>query len=288
MPLRSRVLLVRRRSRRCGTGGIRAARRHDSGRHPGLDRAAGPGLRRIPLVGWTLHDSFINWDLSRSDVEAPLDPGLATKWYTDPNDSKRWIFEVRKGVKFHDGCDWNADNAIWNIERLTNDKSPQFHPVHFARQRARTNSIAKFEKVDDSTIAIYTKTVESLFPYNMAYWMVISKCALEAAGNDYKVYAKSPSGTGPYKFDKVVPRERLVLVKNPDYWDKDRVPKHDRMVLIPMPEATTRAAALMSEQIDFLEAPSPDTRRLPKCSRTISCRRCGPRVWASWPCCAMP
>src|SRR6478752_1530293 len=88
-----------------------------------------------------------------------------------------------------------------SIERLTNDKSPQFHPVHFARQRARTNSIAKFEKVDDYTIAIYTKTVESLFPYNMAYWMVISKCALEAAGNDYKVYAKSPSGTGHYKFD---------------------------------------------------------------------------------------
>ena len=56
--------------------------------------------------------------------------------------------------------------------------------------------IEKYEKIDDSTIAIYTKGVEALFPYNLAYWMVISKCALEAAGNDYKVYAKSPSGTG--------------------------------------------------------------------------------------------
>jgi peptide/nickel transport system substrate-binding protein len=217
------------------------------------------GFEGFRFVGWSLYDSFINWDLSRSDAEAPLRPGLATKWYIDPNDSKRWIFELRKGVKFHDGCDWNADGAIWNIERLTNDKSPQFHPVHFARQRARTNSIAKFEKVDDSTIAIYTKTVESLFPYNMAYWMVISKCALEASGNDYKVYAKSHAGTGPYKFDKIVPHERLELVKNADYWDKDRVPKHDRMVLIPMPEATTRAAALIAGQIDFVEAPSPDT-----------------------------
>ena len=70
------------------------------------------GLEGFRFVGWTLHDSFINWDLSRSDVEAPLRPGLATKWYIDSNDSK--------SVKFHDGCEWNADNAIWNIERLTN------------------------------------------------------------------------------------------------------------------------------------------------------------------------
>jgi peptide/nickel transport system substrate-binding protein len=217
------------------------------------------GFEGFRFVGWSLYDSFINWDLSRSDVEAPLRPGLATKWYIDPKDNKRWIFELRKGVKFHDGCDWNADVALWNIDRLINDKVPQFHPVHYARQRARTNSIDRAEKVDDHTIAIYTKTPESLFYYNMAYWMVISKCALDAAGNDYKVYAKAPAGTGPYKFDKVVPRERLELVKNPDYWDQARVPKHDRMVLIPMPEATTRAAALISGQVEFAEAPSPDT-----------------------------
>jgi peptide/nickel transport system substrate-binding protein len=56
-----------------------------------------------------------------------------------------------------------------------------------------------------------------------------------------------------------VPRERLELVKNADYWNPARVPKHDRMVLIPMPEATTRAAALIAGQVDFIEAPSPDT-----------------------------
>jgi peptide/nickel transport system substrate-binding protein len=217
------------------------------------------GFEGFRFVGWSLYDSFINWDLTRSDVEAPLRPGLATKWYIDPANNKRWIFELRKGVKFHDGCDWNADVAIWNIDRLTNDKVPQFHPVHYARQRARTNSIDHAEKIDDYTIAVYTRTPESLFYWNMAYWMVISKCALDAAGNDYKIYAKAPAGTGPYKFDKVVPRERLELVKNTDYWDQARVPKHDRMVLIPMPEATTRAAALISGQIDFLEAPSPDT-----------------------------
>ena len=217
------------------------------------------GLEGFRFVGWNLYDSFINWDLTHSDREAPLRPGLATKWSIDANDKTKWIFELRKDVKFHDGCAWNADVAIWNIDRLTNDKVPQFHPVHFARQRARSNSIDKAEKIDDYTIAIYTKSPESLFYYNMAYWMIVSKCAVEAAGNDYKAYAKAPAGTGPYKFDKVVPRERLELTRNTDYWDKDRIPKHDRLVLIPMPEATTRAAALISGGVDFIEAPSPDT-----------------------------
>ena len=217
------------------------------------------GFEGFRFVGWSLYDAMINWDLTRSDAEAPLTQGLATKWYVDPDNKRRWVFELRKGVKFHDGCEWNADVAVWNIERLTNDKVPQFHPVHFARQRARSNNIEKVEKVDDGTIAIHTKTVESLFPYNMAYWFMISKCALEAAGNDYKVYAKAPAGTGPYRFDKLVPHERLELVKNADYWDAKRIPKHDRLVLIPMPEPTTRAAALLSGQVDLVEAPSPDT-----------------------------
>src|SRR6516165_9199000 len=117
------------------------------------------GFEGFRFVGWSLYDSLINWDLTRSDTEAPLTPGLATKWWVDPDNKKKWVFELRKGVKFHDGCEWNADVALWNIERLTNDKSPQFHPVHFARMRARTNNIDKIEKLDDGTIAIHTKTV---------------------------------------------------------------------------------------------------------------------------------
>jgi peptide/nickel transport system substrate-binding protein len=211
------------------------------------------------FVGFSLYDSFLNWDLTRSDREAVPTAGLASKWYPDPTNTRRWIFELRRDVKFHDGCPWNAEAALWNIARITDDKVPQFNPVHFARNRSRTVNVAGAVKIDDYTIAVDTKVPESVFPYNMAVWFVISKCALEKAGYDYKVYAQSPQGSGPYKFGSVVPRERLELVRNPDYWNPARTPKHDRMVLIPMPEATTRAAALLSGQVDFIEAPSPDT-----------------------------
>jgi peptide/nickel transport system substrate-binding protein len=86
----------------------------------------------------------------------------------------------------------------------------------------------------------------------------VSKCALEKARNDYTALAKAPAGTGPYKFDKLVPHERLEMVKNADYWDKNRMAHQDRVVLLPMPEASTRVAALLSGQVDFIEAPPPD------------------------------
>ncbi len=135
------------------------------------------------------------------------------------------------------------------------------------------------EKIDDYTIAIHTKTVESMFPYNLPYVLMISKCAVEKAGNDFTAYAKAPAGTGPYKFDKVVPHERLELVKNPNYWDKNRIPKQDRVVLLPMPEASTRVAALLSGQVDFVEAPPPDALERLKSAHMQIITNVYPHTW---------
>src|SRR5262245_40313345 len=104
------------------------------------------GFEGYRFVGWSLYDALINWALSRSDVAALLTPGLATKWDVDEADTKRWIIELRKGVKFHDGCELSADLVVWNIQRLIDDKTPGFHPVHFARHRTRTINIARAEK----------------------------------------------------------------------------------------------------------------------------------------------
>ena len=183
------------------------------------------GFEGYRFVGWSLYDALINWDLSRSDREAALTPGLATKWAIDPANNKRWIIELRKGVKFHDGCDCHADLAVWNIQRLVDDKTQGFHPVHYARHRVRTVNIDHAEKVDDGTVAIFTKTPDSLLPYNLSVWYMISKCAVEKANFDYPTYAKAPAGTGPYKFDRVVPRERLELREEPRLLEPEARPQ---------------------------------------------------------------
>jgi peptide/nickel transport system substrate-binding protein len=226
---------------------------------PDWTGAPDQGYEGYRFVGFSLYDSLVLWDLSRSDVAADIKPGLAESWSIDPADHKRWIFKLRQGVKFHDGCAWNADALIWNYKRTMDSSSPQYNPRHHAGQSWLIVNIIKVEKVDDYTVALHTPIADSLLPYEVPGWFQISPCAVEKVKNDYAEYAKAPMGTGPYKFDKVVEHERLELVKNADYWDKTRVPKHDRLVLLPMPEASTRAAALLAGQVDFVEAPSPDT-----------------------------
>lgn len=211
------------------------------------------------FAGYTLYDALANWDLSKSDVAADIKPGLATSWQIDPANNKRWIFNLREGVKFHDGCDWNADSAIWNFERLRNDKAPQYNARYAGQSASFLVNVSGIDKIDDKTIAVDTKIPDSLIPYEMSLVLMISKCAVEKAGYDYSKAMQIPMGTGPYKFSSVVPHERLELVANKDYWDKTRVPKQDKLVLLPMPEASTRAAALLSGQVDFVEAPAPDT-----------------------------
>jgi peptide/nickel transport system substrate-binding protein len=225
---------------------------------PDWTGAPDQGYEGYRFVGFSLYDSMVEWDLSRSDVAADIRPGLAESWAVDEKDPKRWIFHLRKGVKFHDGCDWNADSAIWNYRRVNDSTAPQYNPRHHAGQGWTLLNVAKFEKVDDYTVALTTSIIDSLLPYEIAVYYQISNCAVTKLNNDYSAYAKAPVGTGPYRFDKLVPHERLELVKNPEYWDTKRIPKHDRMVLLPMPEATTRTAALLSGQVDFVEAPSPD------------------------------
>jgi peptide/nickel transport system substrate-binding protein len=88
--------------------------------------------------------------------------------------------------------------------------------------------------------------------------MMSSPAQWEKLGKDWNAFSKTPSGTGPWKLTNFVPQTRAELVPNKDYWDKARVPKLDKIILLPIPEAATRTAALRSGQVDWIEAPSPD------------------------------
>jgi peptide/nickel transport system substrate-binding protein len=216
------------------------------------------GFEGYRFVGYNLYDSLLLWDLSKSDKASETRPGLATSWDIDPANHKRWIVHLRDGVKFHDGCPLTADDVVWNFQFRMDQKSPNFFAQQFAYTRSFLTNVKSVEKVDDRTVAFETNFVESLFPYSLSYVLMVSQCRLKAVNGDWTQYALQPSGTGPYRFDKFVPNQRLELVRNADYWDKPRIPRQDRLVLIPMPEASTRTAALLSGQVNWIEAPSPD------------------------------
>jgi peptide/nickel transport system substrate-binding protein len=216
------------------------------------------GFEGYRFVGYNLYDTLVLWDLSKADKPSEIRPGLATSWEIDPNDHKRWIVHLREGVKWHDGCPFTADDVVWNIQYRTDKTAPFFLAQQFAYSRSFLVNVKSVSKIDDHTVAFETNFVESLFPYSLSYVMMISRCRAQELHYDWAQYALHPSGTGPYRFGRFVPHQRLEFVPNPDYWDKARIPKQDRLVLIPMPEASTRTAALLAGQVDWIEAPSPD------------------------------
>ena len=92
-------------------------------------------------------------------------PGLAENWEQAPDDKKTWIFHLRKGVKFHDGTDFNADAVIWNLERYLQQGQPavraQRHRHHCARA---CRSWPSYKKIDDFTVALTTTSGRLLLP----------------------------------------------------------------------------------------------------------------------------
>ena len=218
------------------------------------DRGAGA----YQFTGHTIYDPLIAWESNIDSRPGKLMPGLATEWKVDAKDHKKWRFTLRKGVLFHDGSSFKADAVVWNLDKVLNDKAPQFDAKQSAQVRSRIPSIASYAKIDDYTLEITTKEIDALFPYQLPWFLISSPAQWEKLGRDWNKFAAHPSGSGPFKLDKLVPRERAELVKNAGYWDKTRLAQTDRIVLVPIPDALTRATALLSGQVDLIETPPPD------------------------------
>lgn len=217
------------------------------------------GFEGMRFLGYPIFEGLVLWDLTGTDKLAGLRAGLAEKWGQDPNDNKTWIFHLRHGVKFHDGTDFNADAVIWNLERYFNTSSPQFEPASSAMSRARVPVMGSYKKIDDFTVAITTTKPASYFPYMAVYLLFTSPASFEKAGRDWAKVATLPAaGTGPFRITKVVPRQEADLARWDGYWDASKKAKVDNIVLMPIPEANSRLAALRSGQVDWIEVPPPD------------------------------
>jgi ABC-type transport system substrate-binding protein len=215
------------------------------------------GFEGMRFLGYPVFESLILWDLSRADAPADLRPGLATAWKQDPKDPSTWIFTLRRDVRFHDGEPFDADAFVWNMARFYDSKAKQFEPPAAGLTRARNPYVKSWAKIDRHTVSVTTVRPLSYFPQLMVWPLMASPTGWEKAGS-WTAYAKAPAGTGPFKLAAWTPRERAELARNDAYWDKARIPTLDRIVLLPIPEATTRIAALRSGQVDWIEVPAPD------------------------------
>jgi ABC-type transport system substrate-binding protein len=238
------------------------------------------GFEGMRFLGFPIFEGLILFDLTHADKLATLRPGLAESWEQAPDDKKTWIFHLRKGVKFHDGNDFNADAVIWNLDRFFKTDSPQFEPNATGITRSRVPILASYKKIDDSTVALTTTKPASYFPWMVPYLLNTSPASFEKGGRDWaKVAMLPPAGTGPFLISKVVPRQSVTLAKWDGYWDPTRKAKVDSILLLPIPEANTRLAALRSGRVDWVEVPPPDgVPSLKAAGYTISTNSY-PHVW---------
>jgi ABC-type transport system substrate-binding protein len=231
------------------------------------------GFEGNRFTGIPMYDSLTQWDLSKADAASVVIPGLATSWAVNPDDKTKWVFKLRPGVKFHDGSDVNADAIVWNVQKVLDKDAPQFDPSQVGVTASRMPTLRSAKKIDDMTVELTSSEPDAFLPINLTNLFIASptqwKAKLaavpatvtdpaERAKQAWTAFAADASGSGPFKMSKFVPRERLEMVANKSYWDPKRVPKLDRVVLLPIPEANARTAALLSGQVDWIEAPAPD------------------------------
>ena len=229
------------------------------------------GFEGNRFTGIPLYDALTQWDLSKADVPSVLIPGVALSWAVDAKDKTKWVFKLRPGVKFHDGSAFNADAVIWNVRKVLDKDAVHFDASQVGVTASRMPTLRTARKIDDVTVELTTSEPDAFLPINLsnlfmaspAHWQRKFDASTAATPADkaraaWIAFAADASGTGPFKMARFVSRERLEITANKNYWDPKRTPKIDRVVMLPMPEANARTAALLSGQVDWIEAPSPD------------------------------
>jgi peptide/nickel transport system substrate-binding protein len=251
------------------------------------------GFEGNRFTGIPLYDALTHFDLSAADKPSTLIPGLATEWKVNDADKTKWTFKLRPGVKFHDGSPLTAAAIVWNVQKVLDKDAPHFAPDQIGVTVSRMPNLASGKVIDDLTVELTTKEPDSFLPLNLTNLFIASPAHWQAkfdalgavtdkaerAKQAWAAFAADASGSGPFKMSKFQPRERVEYVANKGYWDPKRTPKIDRIVLLPMPEANARTAALLSGQVDWIENPAPDAIKSIKDKGFVITSNAQPHVW---------
>ncbi len=199
--------------------------------------------------------------LVRHDRNLKLEPALATEWSQPAPDV--WRFKLREGVTFSDGTPFTADDVEFSYQRVISKTSDL---------KSYLATVKEFRKVDEHTVEFVTKGPDPILPQELTTWTIMSKkwCTdnhaevpadLTKSGEE-NFATRNAMGTGPFMVKERVPDVKTVLVPNPKWWDK---PQHNitEAVFNRIQNASTRVAALLSGEIDFIyTVPPQDVERI--------------------------
>lgn len=244
---------------------------------PGLS-TGGATVRALVLM----YDSLVHEDLTKpaGQVDSPpITPGLAERWTISP-DGMTYTFALRRGVKFHDGTEVDAEAIKFNFDRALDER----HPFFDATLRSINFSLVGYRVIKETRVVdrytfqlVLTEPFPSLLR-NLATRTtgIVSPTAMRRLGKDR--FALAPVGSGPFKFVEQERGVKAVLERNPDYWGG--APLLDRVIIRPIVEAASRVAALMAGEVDVMVVIPPDSVHQLRFNRSIQVAFAGPpHIW---------
>jgi peptide/nickel transport system substrate-binding protein len=200
---------------------------------PGLDLTATPASATATVVFYNIQEALV-----KVDEQGKLVPWLAERWQASA-DGLTWTFVLRRGVKFHNGRPFTAEDAKFVLERARNPETKHPHAKNY-------EDIATVQARDEQTVVITLKKVNAMFLYNLARQgsVMYPKEAVEQQKSQ-------PVGTGPFVLARWERGDRIVLKRNPDYWAKG-LPRLEQVTFRFIPDPNAALAALRAGDIDIM------------------------------------
>jgi peptide/nickel transport system substrate-binding protein len=183
------------------------------------------------------------------DKDLKIVPSLAERWeIVEPT---RWRFYLRKGVKFHNGEDFTADDVIFSAERALSPES---------NIKTRLATKMQVVKVDDHTVDFVLATPNPILHAEWDSWFIMSKSwaeangatKVQATGTHLNPFALKANGTGPFMIVSHEPGVKTTFKPNPHWWGK---PEHNltEVIFQTIKSDATRVAALLSGEVDMID-----------------------------------
>jgi peptide/nickel transport system substrate-binding protein len=200
--------------------------------------------------------------LVKRDDKMEIVGALAESW--ENVEPTVWRFKLRQGVKFHNGNDFKADDVVFSVNRLNTEGSDM---------KVVASLIKEAKVVDDYTVDIITPSPNPILPNQFEIFYIMDKQwaeehkateATNVKGGDEGNHANlNANGTGPFMVKERQSGVKTVLVRNPDYWNKDMKSNITEAIFTPIAQDATRVAALISGNIDLAyPMPVQDWKRL--------------------------
>lgn len=190
------------------------------------------------VIADTLFSTLVTLDGNFKPV-----PALAESWKAV--DDHTWEFKLRPGVKFSDGTPFTPDDVVFSFQRIpTVLNSPS--SFNYA-----VKPVERIEIVDPLTIRLHTKQPEPLLPYLLNGAHIVSRKYGEGASTADYNSGKAAIGTGPYKLQSVLLGDRIVFVRNENYWGPK--PYWDRVDYRMIPNDASRTAAVQAGDVDIID-----------------------------------